>query len=112
MKDVTVLHKIGEPDRHPNILEYLAKGMVDLIIDIPSSIVMEKYADMLEDEYQIRRRAVELGIPMLTTMEAAEFFVQGLAWLKENKPTITPYARGVQPPFKQMAWSPESRSDC
>ena len=45
---------------------------------------------MLEDEYQIRRKSLELGIPVLTTIELAESFVNTLEWLKNNKTTIDP----------------------
>ena len=47
---------------------------------------------MLDDEYQIRRKSLELGIPVLTTLELADSFVKTLEWLKDNKPTIDPIA--------------------
>jgi len=43
---------------------------------------------MLEDEYIIRRKAVELGIPVLTNHETAFVFVKSLEWMQNNKPTI------------------------
>jgi carbamoyl-phosphate synthase large subunit len=43
---------------------------------------------MLYDEYQIRRKAVEMGIPVLTTVESASSFIKTLEWLKTNTPTI------------------------
>ena len=49
---------------------------------------------MLEDEYQIRRKALELGIPVLTTVELADAFVNTLEWMKTNRTTrhpIRPY---------------------
>jgi hypothetical protein len=45
---------------------------------------------MLYDEYQIRRKAVEMGIPVLTTFEAASSFIKTLHWLRDNTPTIMP----------------------
>ena len=45
---------------------------------------------MLEDEYQIRRKAIELGIPVLTTIELADSFVNTLEWLKDNQTTKDP----------------------
>ena len=47
---------------------------------------------MLYDEYQIRRKALELGIPVLTTIELAESFVKTLEWLQNNKTTKEPLA--------------------
>ena len=45
---------------------------------------------MLDDEYQIRRKSLELGVPVLTTLELADSFVKTLEWLKTNKPTVDP----------------------
>jgi carbamoyl-phosphate synthase large subunit len=81
--NVQVLHKIREPKRKPNIIDYLVKRKLDIIINIPSAVTLEKYADQLEDEYLIRRRAVELGIPMLTSPDTIMVFVKGLEWLKK-----------------------------
>jgi len=33
---------------------------------------------------------LELGIPVLTTIELADSFVKTLEWLKHNHPTIEP----------------------
>jgi carbamoyl-phosphate synthase large subunit len=82
---VTILGKISEPDRKPNVKEHLIGGILDLIINIPSTSVFEKYEQMLEDEYQIRSKAVELGIPVLTTYEDADVFVEGLKWLQQSE---------------------------
>ena len=43
---------------------------------------------IIEDEYLIRRKAVELGIPVITTIELAEVFVDGIDWLNNNTLTI------------------------
>jgi carbamoyl-phosphate synthase large subunit len=51
---------------------------------------LEKYVGMLYDEYQIRRKSLELGIPVLSTPEIAESFVKTLAWLQDNNPTKNP----------------------
>ena len=40
--------------------------------------------DIIEDEYLIRRKAVEMGIPVFTTIEASKVFVDGLEWLENN----------------------------
>ena len=48
----------------------------------------EKYVGMLDDEYQIRRNAVEMGVPVLATHEAASTFINTLEWVKKNTPTI------------------------
>jgi len=81
------LYKIGEP-REPNIAEYLAKGSLDLIINIPGDVVDSDYSEIINDEYSIWRKGVELGIPVITNYEAAEVFVKALSWMKNNSLTI------------------------
>jgi len=88
--DIEIVHKISEPERKPNIADLLYERKIDFIINIPSTSTLEKYVGMLDDEYQIRRKSLELGIPVLTTIELADSFVKTLEWLKTNKPTIDP----------------------
>jgi len=45
---------------------------------------------MLYDEYQIRRKSLELGIPVLATPELSESFVKTLEWLQTNETTKNP----------------------
>jgi carbamoyl-phosphate synthase large subunit len=88
--DIEIVHKISEPERKPNIADLLYERKIDFIINIPSTSTLEKYVGMLDDEYQIRRKSLELGIPVLTTIELADSFVKTLEWLKTNKPTVEP----------------------
>jgi carbamoyl-phosphate synthase large subunit len=91
---IEIVHKISEPDRKPNIADLLYDRKIDFIINIPSTTTLEKYVGMLEDEYQIRRKSLELGIPVLTTIELADSFVKTLEWLENNETTkeaIEPY---------------------
>ncbi len=88
--DVEIVHKISEPKRKPNISDLLYERKIDFIINIPSTSTLEKYVGMLDDEYQIRRKSIELGIPVLTTIELADSFVKTLEWLRDNKTTKEP----------------------
>jgi carbamoyl-phosphate synthase large subunit len=87
-KDVELVHKISEPNRQPNILNLLTERKINFIINVPSTSTIEKYVGMLDDEYQIRRKSVEMGIPVLTTVESTISFVKTLEWIKTNKPTV------------------------
>jgi carbamoyl-phosphate synthase large subunit len=87
-KPVQVLHKVSEPDRKPNVVEALDSGKIDLMLNLPSSLTQAKLEQMLEDEYVLRRRAVELGIPLFTSLEAFAAYVEGLAWLKEHPASV------------------------
>jgi carbamoyl-phosphate synthase large subunit len=82
------VYKISEPDRKPNISDLLFSRKIDFIINIPSTSTAEKYVGMLDDEYQIRRKAVEMGVPVLTTHEAASSFINTLEWIRKNTPTL------------------------
>lgn len=87
---IEIVHKISEPERKPNISDLLYERKIDFIINIPSTSTLEKYVGMLDDEYQIRRKSLELGIPVLTTIELADSFVKTLEWLRTNKTTKDP----------------------
>ena len=91
--NVQEVHKISEPIRKPNIADLLYDKKVDFIINIPSTSTIEKYVGMLDDEYQIRRKAVEMGIPVLTTVESAISFIHCLEWRNNNKPSISPLSK-------------------
>jgi carbamoyl-phosphate synthase large subunit len=88
VRGVKVMHKVSEPDRHPNILEALGRGEVDLLLNVPSSLTQEKLERMIEDDYVLRRRAVEMGVPVFTSLEGFAAYVEGLAWLREHPITI------------------------
>jgi carbamoyl-phosphate synthase large subunit len=90
LNEVSILYKISEQGRKPNISDALANRSIDLIINIPSSIALDKLSDMQEDEYRIRRKAVELGIPVLTNIENIDVFVKGLSFLRTRDITISP----------------------
>ena len=86
--EVQILHKVSEPDRHPNVMEELDRGRIDLLLDVPSSLTQEKFERMLEDEYVLRRRAVELGVPLFTSLEPFAAYIDGVAWLEEHPLTV------------------------
>ena len=88
--EVQVVHKISEPERKPNISDLLYERKIDFIINIPSTSTLEKYVGMLDDEFQIRRKSLELGIPVLTTIELADSFVKTLEWRRDNETTKDP----------------------
>ena len=85
---VATLYKVSESQRHPNVLETLDAGGIDLILNVPSSLTQEKLERMLEDEYVLRRRAIELGIPLFTSPEAFSAYVDGLTWLRDHPLTV------------------------
>lgn len=90
LNNVIMLYKIRELRKIPNILEYLLQRKIDFVINIPlkNSANTSKYVDILEDEYIIRRLAVEFNIPVVTTLELASALVKVLRQPATEKLTI------------------------
>jgi carbamoyl-phosphate synthase large subunit len=64
-----ILHKVSE-NKKPNILDYITEKRLKLIINIVSlNSIQQK---ILDDEYLIRRKAVEFGIPVITNFQLTE----------------------------------------
>jgi len=71
--EVNVLYRPHD-EIEPNILTYMAQGKIDLVINIPKTD--EKVE--LDSDYIIRRKAVDLNIPLFTNMQVAKRFVKAL----------------------------------
>ena len=78
VNDTSVLHKVREAGKKPNITDYLQNGKIDLVINIPMPNNGGKYSDILKDEYIIRRLAVEFNIPVVTNLELASAIMRVL----------------------------------
>jgi len=88
LRKVVALHKIAESGKKPNILDYLLEGRIKLVINIPSTGDGEPAETIREDEYAIRRLAIEHGVPVLTTFELAAATVEALQYLKFQEPEV------------------------
>jgi len=64
--------------KEPNILTYLKVKKIDLVINIPKSYE----EDELENDYLIRRRAVDFNIPLLTNLQNARLFIDSISKLR------------------------------
>lgn len=73
----TLIYKISQIGRHPNVSELLSKKMFDYIINIPSRTVSEKTSDYTDGEI-IRRTAAEYGIISITDLDVAEIVLGNL----------------------------------
>jgi carbamoyl-phosphate synthase large subunit len=71
-----VLHKVSE-SKKPNILDYLINQRIKLVINI---LKLEGAGSLkaLDDDYLIRRKAVEFGIPVITNLELAHALVNAI----------------------------------
>ncbi len=68
----------------PSILTYLSENKIDLVINIPKTA--EKVE--LDSDYIIRRKAVDLNIPLFTNIQVAKRFVKSLKHYSPSTLTI------------------------
>jgi len=67
---------------HPNLLDYLIDGQIQLIINTPSG------KGARTDEGRIRAAAVAHGVPCITTIPAAEAAVRAMEALREEEMSV------------------------
>ena len=60
--------------QEPNALTYIADGKIDLVINIPKNIEKEE----LDNDYLIRRKAVDFDVPLITNLQLAKRFVEAI----------------------------------
>jgi len=87
LRNITVLHKVSEPSRKPNIIDYIVQHKIDLVINIPAPTANPEsdVSGILRDEYIIRRLAVEYNIPIVTTLELASAIIKVLKYRKKSE---------------------------
>jgi len=61
--------------KEPNTLTYIMEGKIDLVINIPKNVEKEE----LENDYLIRRKAVDFNLPLITNLQLAKRFVEALS---------------------------------
>lgn len=61
-------------DVSPNAIELIERGMVDLVIDVPR----EYDAAGRPDGFEIRRAAVDAGVPLITDLQLARAMIEAL----------------------------------
>ncbi|MEK6949508.1 MAG: carbamoyl phosphate synthase large subunit, partial [Nanoarchaeota archaeon] len=64
--------------KEPNALTYLKERKIDFVINIPKSYEEEE----LENDYMIRRAAVDFNISLITNAQNAKLFVESIFRLK------------------------------
>ena len=62
-------------NKEPNTVSYIADGKIDLVINIPKNIEKEE----LDNDYLIRRAAVDFGVPLITNVQLAKRFVEAIS---------------------------------
>ncbi|MDD1663704.1 MAG: carbamoyl-phosphate synthase large subunit, partial [Methanomicrobiales archaeon] len=89
---VAFLHDVGVEaqmvrkvqEGSPNVIDMIRNGEIRLIINTPRD------KQSRQDHYQIMRTAVELGIPYITTTQAAKAAANAIDAIRKEKITIEP----------------------
>ncbi|MBF9224259.1 carbamoyl-phosphate synthase (glutamine-hydrolyzing) large subunit [Hymenobacter ruricola] len=64
--------------QEPNVLTYLKEKKIDLVINIPKNLSKGE----LDNDYKIRRTAIDFGVPLLTNARLAKAFIQAFCTLE------------------------------
>jgi len=64
--------------KEPNTLSYIINGKIDLVVNIPKNIEKEE----LDNDYLIRRTAVDFNTPLITNLQLAKRFVEAISSTK------------------------------
>jgi len=80
------LYKVHEYGLEPNIMQCLQDGRIDMVINIPMpTTVEEKFKTIMEDEYKIRRMAVDYNIPVIINLQLAKAVIDAIKNMREKK---------------------------
>ena len=80
-RPVTAPAPACSPQREgPSVLDHLREKKVDLVINLPTH-----ESKRLEDNYAVRRTAVDFGIPLLTNPNLVKLFTSALIYNKKQK---------------------------
>lgn len=60
--------------KSPNIVDYINERKVDLVIDIPKNYTHQE----ITDGYLIRRRAIDMNVPLLTNLQVSRIMVEAI----------------------------------
>ena len=83
---VVRLHKVSETKLEPNLLNCILKGAIQMVINLPlPSVVVEEFNSIMQDEYAIRRKAVEFNIPCITNIQLARAVVEAIKRMRNAK---------------------------
>ncbi len=79
----TVLHWPDEK-ADPNVLEYIRHRKLDLVVNIPKNLSKHE----LDNDYSIRRSAVDFNIPLITNPNLAAAFIMAFCKIKPGEMEI------------------------
>ena len=75
-----MIYKAHNPEKENNVVNYMQQRKLDLVISVPNP----EQPSFSPDHYVMRRKAVDLSIPLLMNLQVAKIFVQALHRLRKN----------------------------
>ncbi len=69
-----------DEDKKPNTLDYLKEKKIDLVINIPKNLTKSE----LDNDYKIRRNAIDYNIPLITNARLASAFIYAICKIDIN----------------------------
>jgi len=101
---VVKLYKVHEVGMEPNIMNCLQEGRIDMVINIPLPTTVEKkFRQVIEDEYKIRRMAVDYNIPVIINLQLAEAIVDAIEKVRD-KPLVVKSLNEFHSELKEIYW--------
>ena len=98
------LYKVSDRGMEPNIRECLVSGRIDMVINIPlPTTIEEKFRQVIEDEYQIRRMAVDFNIPVIINLQLAEAIVDAIEKVRQ-KSLVVKSLNEYHSELKEIYW--------
>jgi carbamoyl-phosphate synthase large subunit len=67
-------------NEEPNVSSCIENGTIDFVLNIPKNYKKEE----VTNDYLIRRKAVDFGVPLLTNMELAKAFFDAVLKLNPD----------------------------
>eukprot|EP01064_Diplonema_japonicum_P038455 TRINITY_DN933_c3_g1_i1.p1 TRINITY_DN933_c3_g1~~TRINITY_DN933_c3_g1_i1.p1 ORF type:complete len:1496 (+),score=517.54 TRINITY_DN933_c3_g1_i1:45-4532(+) len=94
--------RIGKPGAEkdteiPEALDFIRNGKIDLIINVPGSFS----SDQITAGYQMRRSAVDFGLPLLTNVQLAVALVQAIERVDLDNMVVRSWNEYVNPGYRQ-----------
>jgi carbamoyl-phosphate synthase large subunit len=77
---------LGWPDsnEHPNTIDFMRRNLIDFVVNIPKNLSDTE----LYNDYEIRRAAVDLNIPLITNARLASAFITAFCKINDDEINI------------------------
>lgn len=70
----TMLYKAHNPHKNNNVGAFMEGRKLDLVIAVPN----DEKPEIVEDHYILRRKAVDMAVPLVMNLQVAKLFVQAI----------------------------------